>query len=57
MTGRDLNAWLATGDGKEPIAKATPPAAIRPARLSDQQFVDAFLCHIRARNRGNHPCA
>ncbi|WP_167544757.1 hypothetical protein [Brevundimonas vesicularis] len=57
MTGRDLNAWLATGDGKEPVARPTPPAVAPTAHLSDQTFADAFLCYVRARNRGNRPCA
>ncbi|WP_313010694.1 hypothetical protein [Brevundimonas sp.] len=57
MTGRDLNAWLATGDGKEPVAKAAPPAAAPTVRPSDQHFTDVFLYYVRARNRGNRPCA
>lgn len=57
MTGRDLNAWLATGDGKEPVARPAPPAVASTAHLSDQHFTDAFLYYVRARNRGNRPCA
>lgn len=57
MTGRDLNAWLATGDGKEPVTRPAPPAVAPTAQLSDQTFADAFLCYVRARNRGNRPCA
>ncbi len=57
MTVRNLTAWLATGDGKEPVAKAAPPAFAPTGRPSDQHFTDAFLCYVRARNRGNRPCA
>lgn len=57
MTGRDLNAWLATGDGKEPVAKAAPSAVAPTPHPSDQQFTAGFLHYVRARNRGNRPCA
>lgn len=56
MTGRDLNAWLTTGDGKEPAAKPSPAVSPTP-RPSDRHFTDAFLYYVRARNRGNRPCA
>lgn len=55
MIGRDLNAWLATGDGKEPVAKAAPSAVAPTVRPSDQHFTDAFLYYVRVRNRGNRP--
>ena len=57
MTVRNLTAWLATGDGKEPVAKAAPPAAVPTLRPSDRQFTAGFLHYVRARNRGNRPCA
>lgn len=57
MTGRNLTAWLATGDGKEPVAKAAPPAATPTPRQSDRQFTAGFLYYVRARNRGTRPCA
>ena len=53
MTGRDLNAWLGTGDGREPAPKA-PPSAPRP---DDQAWALAFMGLIRARNGGDRPCA
>jgi hypothetical protein len=57
MTVRNLTAWLATGDGKEPVARPTPPAAAPTLRPSDRQFTAGFLHYVRARNRGNRPCA
>lgn len=53
MTGRDLNAWLGTGDGREPAPKPLPSAP----RLDDQAWALAFMGLIRARSGGRRPCA
>lgn len=65
MTGRDLNAWLATGDGREPTPAPPPAAAPRApqsrapqARPDDAARARGFLRRVVARQQGEgRPCA